>query len=200
MEQLLLWIKHHLGFFWKIIEWGNGIAFNLVYLSRLESILQGVFTEFSSKSFEGRKLNASDIELLHQLLTSQNSSDLEYFKPHSFDLKSLHNQLNNKAFLMMGIFNHEKLVGYFFLRFFINKKCFVGRLIDAPYRGQSIGLVMNNIMYEIAWRMGFRCLSTISQKNKAIMKAHAKNPKMIILKELKNDYILVEFKRKVVSR
>ena len=55
---------------------------------------------------------------------------------------------------------------------------------------------MNFIMYETAWRMGFRCLSTISRNNIAVMRAHAKNPTMVVLKELSNDYLLVEFVRK----
>jgi hypothetical protein len=97
---------------------------------------------------------------------------------------------------MMGAFDDQKLIGYFFLRFFANKKCFVGRLIDKDYRGRGIGVVMNYMMYEISWRMGFRCLSTISTNNKAVIGAHAKNQAMIVLKKLKNDYILVEFVKK----
>ncbi len=96
---------------------------------------------------------------------------------------------------MMGAFNQDKIVGYFFLRFFPNKQCFVGRLIDKEYRGQGIGTVMNNIMYETAWRMKFRCLSTISKNNIAVIRAHAKNPNMNVIKELQNDYLLVEFVR-----
>jgi hypothetical protein len=96
---------------------------------------------------------------------------------------------------MMGSFDGNKMTGYFFLRFFANKKCFVGRLIDKDYRGRGIGPVMNNIMYETAWRMSFHCLSTISRNNKAVMRAHAKNRTMIVLKELQNDYLLVEFIR-----
>ena len=54
---------------------------------------------------------------------------------------------------------------------------------------------MNNIMYEISWGMNFHCLSTISKNNKAVMRAHSKNESMIVLKELQNDYLLVEFVR-----
>ena len=52
---------------------------------------------------------------------------------------------------------------------------------------------MNKIMYETAWRMNFRCLSTISRNNIKVMRAHAKNSAMVVLKELQNDYLLVEF-------
>lgn len=97
---------------------------------------------------------------------------------------------------MMGVFDKKRLVGYFFLRCFWNRKCFVGRLIDEPYEGKGIGRVMNHIMYNIGWNAGFRVLSTISKKNHLVMKSHANNPSMVVLKELDNDYLLVEFVKK----
>jgi hypothetical protein len=195
MEKFLIFIKHHFKFLWKIIEWGNGIVFLLVYSRKLDTVTTDVFKEFTDDNFTFRKLNLSDVEPLYNLIRSQNASDLEYFKPHGLDLHSIRKQHRNHAFLMMGSFANGNITGYFFLRFFINRKCFVGRLIDEKYRGRGIGLVMNKIMYETAWRMNFRCLSTISRNNKAVMKAHSRNQSMLILKELQNDYLLVEFIR-----
>ena len=134
-----------------------------------------------------------DSRLLFNLINSQPASDLEYFKPHAFDENSIQKQMKKKSFLMMGAFDNDSLVGYFFLRFFANKKCFVGRLIDKKYRGLGIGWIMNDIMYQTAWGMNFRCLSTISKNNNAVINAHLTNRHMIVLKELKNDYLLVEF-------
>ena len=195
MERILIYIKHHLSFLWSIFEWVNGAFFSLVYQNKMAKVLIQVFNEFSVSPFIYRELKGSDITVLHGLLNSQESDDLEYFNPHGFGFKSLRNQFRNRAFLMMGTFDNEKLIGYFFLRFFINRKCFVGRLIDKSYRGRGIGSAMNNIMYETSWRMGFRCLSTISRNNEAVMRAHAKNQKMIVLKDLQNDFLLVEFRR-----
>jgi hypothetical protein len=193
MEKFLIFIKHHFRFLWKIIEWGNGFLFSSLYKTRLENILQGLFEELTVPRFSYKRLIARDIQPLHYLITGQPASDLEYFRPHGFDISSLDKQFRNPSFLMMGTFDGEKIVGYFFLRFFATGKCFVGRLIDQNYRGKGIGETMNTIMYEVAWRMGFRCLSTISRHNTSVMKAHAKNPTMIVLKELQNDYLLVEF-------
>jgi len=193
MEKILIFIKHHFRFLWKIIEWCNGIIFSLFYKSGLEKVLPAVFNEFSKPPFLCSRLDISDAGSLHDLIKSQEVSDLEYFRPHGFDLTAIKKQFKNRSFLMMGAFDGGKMVGYFFLRFFANRKCFVGRLIDTEYRGRGIGEVMNNIMYETAWRLGFRCLSTISRNNTAVMKAHTKNPAMVVLKELQNDYLLVEF-------
>jgi hypothetical protein len=195
ITRILIYIKHNLKFVWKIIDRVNAILFSLFYSSRLEETILLVFNEFSVPPYSYRKLLGSDAEAVFDLINRQDPADLEYFRPHNFDSESIRKQFKNQAFLMMGSFDGNKMTGYFFLRFFANKKCFVGRLIDKDYRGKGIGLVMNNIMYETAWRMRFHCLSTISRKNTAVMRAHAKNRTMIVLKELQNDYLLVEFIR-----
>ena len=167
----------------------------MLYRKRLLGVLPGIFDEFTLKPYDFRRLHISDINALYDLIIAQDPEDMKYFSPHAFDLASLQKQTSNRAFLMMGTFHKGKLVGYFFLRFFSNRKCFVGRLIDSEYRGKGIGRVMNNIMYGTAWSIRFRCLSTISKNNHAVVRAHKKNQAMIVLKELKDDYLLVEFVR-----
>jgi RimJ/RimL family protein N-acetyltransferase len=193
MEKILIFIKHHFNFLWRIIEWGNGVIFSLLFRSRMSGVLPGVFEEFTLSPYVYRRLHITDAPHLFDLIGSQEEKDLEYFSPHGFDLASIERQFSNPAFLMMGTFHEDRLVGYFFLRFFSNRKCFVGRLIDKPYRGRGVGRVMNQIMYETAWRMNFRCLSTISKNNRAVIKAHQKNQAMKVLRELNNDYLLVVF-------
>ena len=195
MERFLIFIKHHFYFIWRIIEFGNSYLFTLIYKSSLERIIQGVFLDLDKQPYVYRRLLISDAASLYELINSQKNIDLEYFKPHQFDNLSIVKQFSNRSFLMMGTFYGNRLVGYFFLRFFANRKCFVGRLIDKNYRGRGIGQVMNKIMYETAWRMNFRCLSTISQDNEAVMRSHSKNKTMIVLKKLQNNYLLVEFKK-----
>lgn len=193
MERIFIFIKHHFIFLWTIIDWINGKLFQWFFKSDLETVLPFVIEKYHSEPFFYRKLHISDITELFKLIESQPREDLKYFSPHRFDITSLNAQIKKPAFLMMGTFADQKMVGYFFLRFFANRKCFVGRLIDKEYRGKGIGYEMNKIMYNTAWEMGFRCLSTISKNNKSVMGAHAKNSAMIVLKELQNDYLLVEF-------
>lgn len=195
MERLFLFIKHNLGFIWRFIEEVNSKVFAILYLARLRVVLREIMNELSNPAFTYRVLGLDDMDALYDLIHRQEDSDLRYFQPHGFERKQLIRQYENRAFLMMGVFYDKSLVGYFFLRFFINRKCFVGRLIDKPMRGKGMGQVMNHIMYETAWRLGFRCLSTISRENTAVMRAHQKNQRMIILKELNKEYLLVEFVR-----
>lgn len=193
MEKLLLFIKHKLGYVWNIIEIFNDTLFRMFFKKNLEKTLPVVFRDCAKGPYIYRRLKGEDLEKLLLLISKQQSSDLKYFQPHQFDPLSIYKQFKKKSFLMMGVLDGDFLVGYFFLRFFFNRKCFVGRLIDKEYRGKGIGNVMNSIMYETAWRMGFRCLSTISRNNKSVMNAHQGNRHMVVLKELKNDYLLVEF-------
>ena len=193
MERIFIFIKHHLKPLWRILEWGNGFIYSMLFRTKQKKVLKSIFDEQPAPPYEYRKLLRADAVPLYDLINSQQEADLTYFQPHGFDRDSVEKQFSNRAFLMMGVFEKERILGYFFLRFFANRKCFVGRLIDKEYRGKGIGLVMNKIMYETAWRMGFRCLSTISNNNKAVIEAHAKNPSMVVLKELRNDYLLVEF-------
>jgi len=195
MEKLLLFIKHNLFPIWRIIERVNEAFFSLLYGRKLETTVIEVLSDFLAYDLSYRRIELSDAESLVNLIKEQDEKDLAFFHPHSFDLRSIRRQFQNKAFLMMGVFAGDKMLGYFFLRFFVNKKCFVGRLIDWRHRGEGIGRIMNNIMYEIGWRMNFSCLSTISKNNTAVMRAHSKNQTMKVLKELENDYLLVEFIR-----
>jgi GNAT superfamily N-acetyltransferase len=159
----------------------------------MEIILTSVLNELSIQYFSYRMLVFQDIQPLYNFIHSQKKSSLEYFNPHGFDFISLKKQLKNPSFLMMGVFFEKQIIGYFFLRFFILKKCFVGRLVDEKFRGKGIGAVMNYILYETAWRTGFRCMSTISRSNIAVINAHKKNPNFKLIKNLPNNYLLVEF-------
>lgn len=200
LVRLLIYIKHHFKFIWQAIEWLNAVLFKLFNGHRFNQGLISVINQYSLPGFTFRQLKETDLTELHNLISSQAPARLAYFKPHGFDLISLRQAFRNQAFIMMGAFEGQKLVGYFFLRCFCNRKCFVGRLIDEPYEGRGIGRVMNSIMYNTGWKAGFRVLSTISRNNKWVMKSHANNSTMVILKELDNDFLFVEFKEPVVSQ
>ncbi|HPT21823.1 MAG TPA: hypothetical protein PLR88_07755 [Bacteroidales bacterium] len=193
MERFLIFIKHRLPFLWVVIEEVNNLLFSLLFIKKLDKTLAPVFAEHDQTPYSYRVLHRGDTEALYYLIATQDPADLEYFNPHGFDRITIERQFKNRSFLMMGSFDGDSLIGYFFLRFFINRKSFVGRLIDKNYRGHGIGRVMNDIMYNISWRMKFRCLSTISRNNSLVIKAHSQNHLMRVLKELNNNYLLVEF-------
>ena len=102
MEKILLFIKHHFSFLWRLIEWGNGLVFSVLFRPSLERVLPEVFRKKKESPFTYRRLKPEDAEALHRLIHSQESSDLDYFSPHGFDLSSIRKQFRNRSFLMMG--------------------------------------------------------------------------------------------------
>ncbi len=173
MIKILIYIKHNLPFIWQTIECLNAILFRILYSRKFYQSIIWAFNEFKLPGFEFRLLNSTDSCKIIDLTDKQASGRLDYFKPHKFDLNTLKKLNANPAFFLMGAFEKGELVGYFFLRCFWNRKCFVGRLIDEPFEGKGIGRTMNTIMYSIAWKSNFRCLSTISKNNKAVMRSLA---------------------------
>jgi hypothetical protein len=193
LVRILIYTKHHLSFIWNLIEGLNAFLFRLMHGRRFKSVVPNVIHYFGLPGYNFRQLVTNDLPALNSLLNKQSPGRLDYFKPHGFDVKSLQKVYKNPSFLMMGAFKGPQLVGYFFLRCFWNRKCFVGRLIDQPYEGKGIGRIMNNIMYNIGWSMNFRVLSTISKNNHLVMRSHSGNKTMRVLKELPNDFLFVEF-------
>lgn len=193
MTGILLFIKHRLPFIWRGIDWLNALLFRLLHGDRLHNEAEGCFREFILDGYGFRALTVADLDGLADLLARQQPGRLEYFKPHGFDRESLERAARNPSFLMFGVFSGKVLVGYFFLRCFWNRKCFVGRLIDEPHERRGIGRVMNQILYNTVWRSKFRCLTTVSKNNALVMRSHANNPTFRIIKELSSDYLFVEF-------
>jgi hypothetical protein len=193
ITRALLFVKHRLPWLWALVEWLNGKLFRLLHEKELRRQAQQAFAEFELQGYVFRPLEADDLGALENLLERQGADRLRYFQPHGFDRGSLQAALGNPAFLMFGAFSGQTLAGYFFLRCFWNRRCFVGRLIDQPHERRGVGRVMNRIMYHTAWRSGFRCMTTISKYNRAIIRSHANNPSARLVGELANDYLLVEF-------
>jgi lipopolysaccharide/colanic/teichoic acid biosynthesis glycosyltransferase len=193
VEELLLWIKHRMPFVWRGIDWLNAHLFTILYRDRLRRESEQCFQEFGLDRYRFRALCADDLDALSELLHRQADGRLDHFKPHGFDKNSLKRIWENPSFLMFGAFCDATLVGYFFLRCFWSRRCFVGRLIDQEHEGKGIGRVMNEILYNTAWRSEFRCHTTISKDNAMVMRSHANNPNVRILKELPNNYLFIEF-------
>jgi len=190
---IIITIKERLPFIWNVFEFINGKLFyynnRMIYKS-----LYYYFDFFNSKSkFKIKLITISDIRSLMLLIDRLELNQKTFFEPHAFSYRSIKSLIYNKSFIMVGIFDDSKLIGYSFLRCFLNHKCFIGRLVDKDYRRQGIGNIMNEILYNTAWKSGFRIFATISKNNNLVMNAHKNNPYMKRLKDLKEDYLLVEF-------
>jgi hypothetical protein len=194
MENILIYIKHKLPFIWIIIEKINGYIFYLLFGRRLNKVVKNYLPFKLSYEIEFRLIKNKDLPDLEKYLKSE--KDLDYFSPHDFSLKTLQKMQTYNAFLMMGVFDKNELAGYFFLRFFSNKKAFIGRMVRTKFRRKGLAKEMSRIMYSIVWDMKFRCLTTISSNNQAIFTLHESENNIKHLKTLSNNYHLVEIVQK----
>ncbi len=200
MVKILLYIKHRFNFIWQIIEGINGLLFGFQYKKRMVGKLDQLLSESRHAKYAYHKIEAQHLKKVSDFFDRQHPAHFRFFKPHTFDLKTLKRLHRNPAFLMMGVSDQDKIIGYFFLRCFINKKCFIGRMVDQDYHKQGIATGMNEIMYQTAWQNGFKCLTTISKQNKAIVHLHEKESSTVIIRELPNNYLLVEMKNPALTK
>jgi hypothetical protein len=191
--KLLLLIKKHFAFLWRMIELLNGILFRFTYYNRIKENAGIVLEKFKDEPYRYQLLKPADLELLFLFIQNQDQKQFEFFKPHAFDKKTLIRLQKNPSFLMFGVFDGNSLIGYFFLRCFLNKRCFIGRMVDVSLQGQGLGKIMGKILYQVAWNSGFRIFSTISINNVASFNSHKANQNLKIVNELSNNYYLVEF-------
>ena len=193
MEKILLYIKHKLPFIWWIIDWSNGVLFQLLFGKKLRLITEGILPKRKNAGYSFRLVLESDLHALSAMLLRQSPDQIQYFRPHEFSVSALKKQLGNPAFLMMAAVDLEgQVIAYFFLRFFFNGKVFLGRIVDQDHQRKGIGTAMNDILYHIAKAMSFRLFTTISQQNTAIQSLHAQHSRFVIRKNLAKGYQLVE--------
>ena len=197
MMRLLLFIKHHMRFLWSIAEWGNGIVFKIFFRRIVCKNIQSACKKFSNGDVVCRPLAEGDLLMLSAFFKSQPEESYLYFKPHGFEIADLRKVYKNPAFVMLGVMDaqQQKLLGYFMMRFFANRKCFVGFLVDAAARGRGIAGLMGKIMLTACWESNFEALATVSKKNEAALKAYRKLNHFSILKELPDDYIYIKYER-----
>ena len=144
-------------------------------------------------SFVYRILNKDDLPSLQAFFESQNPEQFKYFQPHTFDRDTLKHLFKNSAFFMMGVFHNDKMVGYFFLRCFINKKCFIGRIVDKMYQGRGISKIMGRILLRTAWASKFRIFSTVSRDNIKSFNSSKSINNFRIVSELDNGFVFIEY-------
>ena len=92
----------------------------------------------------------------------------------------------------------EEIVGWAALSRYSTKCAYsdtaeISLYVKEGKQGKGIGKMMGNILYNIAWFSGFRIFSTISINNVASFNSHKANNYLNIIRELSNNYYLVEF-------
>lgn len=180
-------------FIWNLIEYANAMVFSMTHRRRMERI-PSVLEECSS-SFPFRILEAKveDVDALLQFFSEQPESAFEFFRPHSFDAATITKNIKNKAFLPFIVVDGSKVVGYFFLRCFVNGKSFRGEIVDYRYRNKGIAKKMGLVMARVASALGLRVFGSISPDNYASLASAKVANEVQIIKTLDNGYYYVEY-------
>jgi GNAT superfamily N-acetyltransferase len=118
---------------------------------------------------------------------------LEYFRPHGFSRHELAVVLWRPFYLVYGLFVSGDLAGYCILKLFPGRIVFRGRLVAEEWVGKGIGRYLSNYIDWQCTMLNVRSRSTISRRNRASLKSHAREGDYQILGELPGDYMLIEF-------
>ena len=194
MIRILLFIKHHFSFLWSIAEWCNGLVFSLIYKNKLSGTANRICEEYSKNDLLFCCLNQSDIAPLAAFFQEQPEETYRYFKPHAFDEKTLAKLWSNPAFFQFVVKNqNNQIAGYFLIRFFVNRKAFVGFLVGEVFQGRGIAKQMCRIALKICWESNFRTFATVSRDNTKAIAAYRSINDFTIHKELPDNYIYIEY-------
>lgn len=184
-------VKDKFGFLWEAVEWGNAEAFALMHKKGLNDIPE-ILKEVSNDTFTIRMTEEDDAPKLAKFFSEQPEDAYKFFKPHGFDEKSVRKVLRNKAFMTFVVAEGEEIVGYFFLRSFVNGKCFKGRMVDYRQRNRGIAKLMGIAINRTATRLGMRIFTTISPENYASLASTKAVNDIKIVKTLENGYYYIE--------
>ena len=186
-------IKNSCPWIWNFIEFCNGLLVRCFHGRKIDRAIDAALSQVDSE-YAYKRLSKSHVEQLVQFISRQPSGFDTFFKPHGFTEKDFKRVLTNGTFILIGVFDCSHLVGYCFIRFFINKSAFRGKIVDKEYQGRGIAKQMGLIMSKVASNAGFRVYATISKDNVASLKSAKYGSSIKIIKELPDNYLYVEIK------
>lgn len=184
-------IKERFGFIWDFIEWLNATAFSLTHRKQLKKLPQVL--DSCSGEYQFRLAQPSDASALVTFFANQPEEAYEFFKPHDFDAKAIKKVIANKAFQTIIVWHDQTIVGYFFLRCFVNGKCFRGKIVDKNWQGRGIAKQMGIVMTKVSQALGMRMFGSISPENYASLASAKASNGIKIHQTLDNGYYYIEF-------
>ena len=183
-------LRDKMGWLWILIEWFNGILFNMRYGKRLQDF------SFASvpDGYKAIALRNVPTEKMVEFFERQPEEAYTYFRPHGFDFKSIKRLQGNRAFLAYVLLNkiNGQIAGYCFNRSFFHGKGFRGRMVDVNYRGKGFGTVMNKMLNEVGFGIGLRLFETVSKDNVASYRSAMSASKVRVVEELPEKELYLE--------
>lgn len=178
-------------FIWNGIECMNSSLFYIKHRKKLRLIPD--ILEKYSKEYNVRAADISDLDKLVRFFAEQPNEAYEYFKPHSFEAKTVKRLIRRKSYLFFIVENSGCIVGYFFLRCYYPSKCFRGKIVDYRWRNKGIAKLMGEVSMEIASTLGLKMYGTISSENIASLASASAVNEIRIIENLPNGYMYIEY-------
>lgn len=191
MYRFVHWLKKSFPFLWEVIEWFNSWLFGIRYGKSLK-LVNGCLSDFCG-DYQLREAVPSDTDMIVHFFKEQPEDAFTFFSPHAFDSKTILKLIQRKSYLFFIALKGKEMVGYFFLRCFVQGKCFRGKIVDYRWRNKGIAKLMGKASTAVAQKLGLSIFGTISKENVTSMASSAAVNEIRVIKELPNDYVYIEY-------
>ena len=192
-------LKYHYPTLWDIVESLNGCVLGKAYSIRLKKVKELVLSYAIGQDFSLKYANLQDNNDIVVFLKSLSEAERAFFNPFSFSLRSIKHVVSCGTYQVYLVRNNQnnELIGLFFLRFFLNRQCFLGFVVKNEYRGRGIGKKMIDAMVRGVQGSGFTLMSTVCAENKASLRAHLAGGQFEIIETLPTNEIVLKMKEQL---
>ena len=170
---------------WDGIEWVNSELFGMMKVRELRR-LEGCLVDGV------RLAGVEDWGALVRFFERQPEESFRWFRPHGFDEKTLKKLLKRKSYIIYVMEDEGEIMGYAFLRCFVNEKCFLGKMVDVGHQGKGVCTVLCAVGMRMANCLGIRMFESINKNNVGSMRASQKACDVVVVEEMENGDVLVE--------
>lgn len=184
MYKLAHTIQAKMPWVWEAVEGFNAAVCDLKIGNRTR--LQDCMIE------SVRLAETNDVGRLVDFFAHQPEESFQWFRPHAFDKATLRKLLKRRSYIIYVMEEEDDIIGYAFLRCFMNGKCFLGKMVDADHQGKGVCTKLCKVGMNIAQKTGFRMFESINKENIGSMKASQKACDVIVVEELEGGDLLIE--------
>lgn len=197
LYKLAHFLRDHCGWIWNLAEGMNSLAFGIRYAKGLKRVPE-VLRQYDTETLRFHEARVEDAEALAGFFARQPEEDYKFFRPHGFDVDSLRSLLKRTSFIMFVVESlteesrDKRIVGYFFLRSFVHRQSYLGKMVDHNSQGQGIGKLMCKAAMDVALTVGVRMFESINRRNPASMRSTGSVLRQVVLQELEDGDLLIE--------
>ena len=189
LYQLAHIIQARCPWIWELVEHLNATVFSWRVGERRKRM--------GSCLSEGIRLaRKEDAEALAAFFARQPEESYRWFQPHAFDVKTMRTLLGRKSYILYVAEEQGEMIGYAFLRCFLNGKCFLGKMVDSHHRGKGVCTRLCADGMAMANALGLRMFESINKDNVGSLKASQKACDVVVVEELEGGDILIEDRMK----